>query len=125
MQNTQETRDFDNLRLKLALLANLDLWCSVLDEIHLAPSKLMDDIPLYLLEMLLYLARERKMDKAAEALEREIELNLEAQRRADEAKREAREAEQWLEEVKDLQKSIEARLAAEGVELDKLDEIDE
>ena len=118
MQNTQETRDFDNLRLKLALLANLDLWCSVLDEIHLAPSKLMDDIPLYLLEMLLYLARERKMDKAAEALEREIELNLEAQRRAD-------EAQQWLEEVKDLQKSIEARLAAEGVELDKLDEIDE
>ena len=114
MQNTQETRDFDNLRLKLALLANLDLWCSVLDEIHLAPSKLMGDIPLYLLEMLLYLARERKMDKAAEALEREIELILWAD-----------EQERLADELEALQKSIEARLVAEGVELDKLDEIDE
>ena len=118
MEKSHETQALDNLRLELAMLSNEALWCSILDKIHLAPDEIMKGIPLYLLEILLLLAQAKEMDKAAEALEREIEQNLEAQRRA-------RETEQWLEEIKDLQKSIKARLAAEGVETDEFDEIDE
>ena len=132
MEKAHEMQALDNLRLELAMLSNEALWNSILDKIHLAPNEIMEDIPLYLLEMLLYLARDRKMDKAVEALKIAIELNLEAQRRAreakrraDEAERRADEAEQWLEEIKDLQKSIKARLAAEGVEPDEFDEFDE
>ena len=139
MEKAQETQALDDLRLELAMLSNEALWCSILGKIHLAPNEIMKDIPLYLLEMLLYLARVKKMDKAVEALKIAIELNLEAQRRAreakrradeaerraDEAERRADEAEQWLEEIKDLQKSIKARLAAEGVETDEFNEIDE
>ena len=139
MEKAHEMQALDDLRLELAMLSNDGLWHSILDKIHLAPNEIMEDIPLYLLEMLLYLARDRKMDKAVEALKIAIELNLEAQRRAreakrradeaerraDEAERRADEAEQWLEEIKDLQKSIKARLAAEGVEPDEFDEFDE
>ena len=118
-----KTQTLDDLRLELAMLPRFDTIRSVLGKIHLATDEIMADIPLDVLAYLLELARCAKMDKAVAALTREIELNLEAKRRAD-------AAEKWAAGLKKLRESIEARLAAQGAESEKciaqwLDEYDE
>ena len=111
----------DKLQIELASLPSYDLMLSILNKIHLATDKIMGDIPLYALYLLLLIAQDKKMDKAIAVIEKEIELNLEAGRLADEAqqwaqeqKKLADEAEQLAKQVRTLRLSIENRLNAQN-----------
>ena len=94
---------------KLSALPTYDNLVSTLNKIHLATDEMMSEIPLCALYLLALIAQKRQMNEALAIVEKEISLNLEAQREARKAEQEADEAEAWAQGLKNLRKSMELR----------------
>lgn len=99
---------------KLSALPTYDNLVSTLNKIHLATDEMMSEIPLCALYLLALIAQERQMNEALAIVEKEISLNLEAQREARKAEQLADEAERLAKQVRTLRLSIENRLNAQS-----------
>ncbi len=110
MEQTLKVEFLQDLEAELAQLPSYDLMLSILNKIHLATDEMMKEIPIYSLASLLVLAKNRGMQKAIAAIEREIHLYIEAVQKMKLARQRADEAEQRLNNLRNLRVSIESRL---------------